>query len=63
MRLNCAACGNMITIDDRAYEDFEGPIKCNACAAILKVSIKDGKLKTMEFVRIARPSREEAMLR
>lgn len=60
MRLNCVECGNFITLDDRIYADFDGPVKCNACSSMLHISMEEGKLRTMEFVKKAKPGRHEA---
>jgi len=63
LKLNCINCGHSISLDENVYVDYEGQIKCNACSAILSVKMEDGKLKFMDFVKIARPSVEESFLR
>jgi len=59
IKLNCIACGHAIELGD-AYEDYEGAIKCWGCSAVLEVKLLQGKLKTMKFVKITRPSADEA---
>jgi len=63
LKLNCISCGHSISLDENVYVDYEGQIKCNACSAILNVKIEDGKLKSMDFVKISRPSVEDSSLR
>ena len=63
LKLNCISCGHSIALHEDVYADYEGSIKCNACSAILSVKLQEGKLKLMDFVRIAKPSLEEAFLR
>jgi hypothetical protein len=41
--------------------DYEGPVKCNACSAILSVKLEDGKLRFMDFVRFSKPGDEDAL--
>ena len=62
-RLNCVSCGNAISLDENVYADYKGPIKCNACTAISNIHMEEGKLKSMEFVRIARPDSAEVFVR
>ena len=59
LKLNCINCGHTVALDENVYVDYEGPVKCNACAAILSVRLQDGKLHSMDFVKISRPSVED----
>jgi hypothetical protein len=63
LKLNCIICGHSVSLDENAYADYMGEIKCNACSAILAVKIEDGKLKMMQFVKFFRPSPEDSLLR
>ena len=63
LKLNCISCGHSISLDENVYVDYEGPIKCNACSAILNVKIEDGKLRAMDFVRLSKPSLEDSFMR
>jgi hypothetical protein len=63
LKLNCINCGHSVALDENVYVDYEGPIKCNACSAILNVKIDDGKLRSMDFVKISRPNVEDSFLR
>ncbi|MEK6766720.1 MAG: hypothetical protein AABY49_10915 [Planctomycetota bacterium] len=62
MKLNCLGCGNPVSLGEE-YEDYSGSIRCNACSAILKVTLKESKILEMEFLRFAIPSVEEAFER
>jgi len=58
MKINCLSCGHKIDLDD-AYDDYEGTVKCFTCGALLEISTEEGKLKSVKFVKIARPSAEQ----
>lgn len=63
LKLNCISCGHSVSLDENVYVDYDGPIKCNACSAILSVKMEDGKLKSMEFVSFSRAHPEGSLLR
>jgi hypothetical protein len=59
MRINCLACGHKVDLDD-AYDDYEGPVKCFACRAILEIRTEQGSIKAVKQVNsVQRPSAEE----
>ena len=63
MRINCLACGHKVDLDD-AYDDYEGPVKCFACRAVLEIRTEQGSIKAVKFVNIVRrPSAEEVFER
>ena len=60
MRVNCLSCGHKVDLD-RAYDDYEGQVKCFVCGAILAIKTEEGELKSVEFVKVLpRPDAEEA---
>ncbi|MBM9521176.1 hypothetical protein JWG39_15250 [Desulforhopalus vacuolatus] len=46
MKISCISCGHKIDLGD-AYDDYEGPVKCYVCGALLAIKAKEGSLKTM----------------
>ena len=52
MKVNCVSCGHNMMLDD-AYDDFEGPIKCYVCGALLQVKTCDGKIKAVNLTATA----------
>jgi hypothetical protein len=63
MRINCLACEHTLDIG-KAYDDFEGPVKCCVCKAILEIRTEEGSIKGVKQMNIAvPPSAEEAMER
>jgi len=62
MKINCLSCGHKVDIGD-AYDDYEGQIKCYVCSAILEIKTEEGNLKSVNFLKTARPSTEEALER
>lgn len=59
-KLNCLSCGHNVDLSE-AYDDFEGQIKCFACGCILSIKMQEGKLKSIQFVKMVRPTIEEAI--
>jgi hypothetical protein len=52
-----------VDLDD-AYDDYEGPIKCFACGAILEICTEQGSIKAVKLVNTAPlPSAEETFAR
>lgn len=63
MRINCLGCGFTLDLDE-AYDDYDGPVKCFACEAILEIRTEQGYIKAVQQANIARhPSAEEAFER
>lgn len=48
MKINCVSCGHGIFLDD-AYDDFDGPVKCYVCSALLQIKTDEGKLKSIRL--------------
>ena len=64
MKVNCLCCGHNVDLDEEAYADYEGQIKCFACGAILAVKTEGGKLNSVKFVKhVPHPSIEETFER
>ena len=51
MKINCLSCGHNVDLDD-VYDDFEGQVKCFACSALLEIKTEEGKLKSVQFVKL-----------
>lgn len=50
MTLNCISCGHALELRD-AYDDFDGPVKCCTCGALLTIRTEDGQVKRIGFLR------------
>jgi len=46
VKINCLSCGHTVELDE-AYDDYEGPVKCFACGAILDIRTDQGKVKSV----------------
>lgn len=46
MKINCIACGHNFQVDD-AYDDYEGPVRCWVCGALLEIKAIDGSLRRL----------------
>ena len=60
MKINCLSCGHNVDIGND-YDDYEGQIKCYACGAILEIKTEDAKVKSVNYLKTARPSVEEGI--
>jgi DNA-directed RNA polymerase subunit RPC12/RpoP len=49
MKLNCLSCGHSVDLRD-SYDDYEGPVRCYVCGALLLIRSKDGGLRSVERV-------------
>ena len=37
MKIECIGCGRDVNLDHRVFEDYEGPVKCFSCSAMMEV--------------------------
>ena len=63
LKLNCTGCGHTFQLDADVYSDYKGLVKCNTCHGVVAVELLDGRLKSLDFRGITRPSKEEEFLR
>ena len=49
MKINCLGCGYKVELAD-AYDDYEGPIKCFACGAIMEIAAQEGSIREVRSV-------------
>lgn len=49
MKINCLGCGHKVDLDE-AYSDYHGPVKCNACGAVLEVKLSEGCIKSVKVL-------------
>ena len=67
MRLDCVSCGYEINLDHKVFDDYEGPIKCFSCGAMMEVKTEQGlmcSLMPLEScaLQIAEEGRDAAAL-
>lgn len=48
IRLSCLACGHPMELGE-AYEDYQGEIRCWGCRAVIEITLREGKLKSMKL--------------
>jgi hypothetical protein len=61
MKINCITCGHKVDLDD-AYDDYQGPIRCLVCSAMLEIMTQEGRLRSVRFANpTSSPSNEEAL--
>lgn len=59
MKLNCLSCGHAVDLRD-AYDDYDGPVKCCICGALLIIRTEEGQVKRMDLLGSRQP--EEPVL-
>ena len=48
MKINCLSCGHNVDLDE-VYADYEGPVRCFACSAILAIRTEAGQVKRVQL--------------
>ncbi|MBI3468840.1 MAG: hypothetical protein HY000_38035 [Planctomycetes bacterium] len=48
MKLNCLSCGHHVDLRD-AYDDYEGPVRCFVCGALLRIRTVNGQIKRADL--------------
>jgi len=54
MKINCLSCGHSLELDEEAYSDYEGQVKCYTCSALLEVKLAEGRIKSVKFLKLTR---------
>jgi DNA-directed RNA polymerase subunit N (RpoN/RPB10) len=49
MKINCLSCGHNVDLDEAYAENYEGAIKCYACAAVLAIKTEQGSLRVVQL--------------
>ncbi|MFP3870135.1 MAG: hypothetical protein ACLFVT_04535 [Syntrophobacteria bacterium] len=60
MKINCVSCGHQVDLDE-AYDDYNGPIKCFVCGALLEIKTKQGSLKSVNFADTSMSCQEKRL--
>lgn len=42
MGINCASCGLQINLDHKVFFEYEGPVKCFFCGAMMELKTEQG---------------------
>jgi DNA-directed RNA polymerase subunit N (RpoN/RPB10) len=49
MKINCLSCGHKVDLDD-VYDDYQGPVRCLTCTAMLEIKTEEGQLRSVQWV-------------
>jgi ribosomal protein S27E len=49
MKVNCLSCGHKVELG-YAYDDYTGPIKCNACHTLLYIKTEEASLRSVAYL-------------
>lgn len=52
MYINCISCGHKFDIG-RAYDDYEGPVRCATCRSMLMIRTQDGSVRSVRPATLA----------
>ncbi|MFZ0451198.1 MAG: hypothetical protein WAL98_18325 [Desulfatiglandaceae bacterium] len=58
MKINCLSCGFKVDLDD-VYDDYQGLIRCFACAAMMEIKTEEGQLISVIWATVSPSSLEE----
>jgi ribosomal protein S27E len=50
MKINCISCEREVNLDHRVFEDYEGPVKCFSCGAMLEIKTTKGVIGTINVL-------------
>jgi hypothetical protein len=48
VNINCISCGHKFDVG-KAYDDYEGLVRCSTCRTLLDVKIQDGGVRSVRF--------------
>jgi len=54
MYINCISCGHKFDIG-KSYDDYEGPVRCPTCRAMLTIRTEDGSIRAV-FPGLVQPA-------
>jgi DNA-directed RNA polymerase subunit N (RpoN/RPB10) len=49
MKIKCLSCGHKVDLDD-VYDDYQGPIRCLTCTAMLEIKTEEGQLRSVQWI-------------
>jgi ribosomal protein S27E len=58
MRVKCLSCGNELNLDHWVFEDYEGPLKCFSCAAMMEVKSTGGEIYSINALAVYEKARK-----
>jgi ribosomal protein S27E len=50
MKVNCTHCGHEINLDHEVFENYNGPVKCFACSAMLEIGTDSGFVYSVKLL-------------
>jgi hypothetical protein len=59
MNINCIACGHRFDIG-RAYDDYEGLVRCGTCRCLLDIKTVDGQVRSVRMGSLSTPAASPA---
>jgi hypothetical protein len=42
MKISCISCEGEVNLDHKVFDDYEGPVKCFTCGAMLEIQTLQG---------------------
>jgi len=58
MRVKCISCGNELNLDHWVFEDYEGPVKCFSCSAMMEVKSTSGDIYSINPLAVYESKRK-----
>lgn len=55
MNINCISCGHRFDVG-RAYDDYEGLVRCGTCRCLLDIKTQDGQIRAVRLGMLQAPA-------
>jgi ribosomal protein S27E len=49
MKINCISCEREVNLDHKVFKNYEGPVKCFSCGAMLEIQTSRGVLGSINL--------------
>jgi hypothetical protein len=56
MKIVCMCCREEVSLDHAIFHNYEGPVKCFFCGAVMDVGVSGGVLESMSLNQRAWPA-------
>ena len=51
MKIECISCGRDVNLDHRVFENYEGPVKCFSCSAMMEMRTTRGFVDSISLLQ------------
>jgi hypothetical protein len=62
MKVKCISCGHELNLDHWVFDDYEGPVKCFSCSAMMEVKTVQGMVYSINPLAIFENKRNSVFM-